>query len=72
MGNIIFHINNIIIDLTKVRTQKIHAGILVTIEIRVQVGELTWKLWQYNLQLLRYWIHTCAAEITHSFLVLQE
>ena len=40
-SNIVFHINNIIIDLMKVRMQKMHAGILVTINVRVQVGDLT-------------------------------
>ena len=40
-SNIIFHSNNIIIDLPKVRTQKIHAGLLININDRVQVGELT-------------------------------
>ena len=39
-SNTIIQSNNIIIDLNKVRTQIIHAGILVTINIRVQVGEL--------------------------------
>ena len=59
-SNIIFHSYNIIIGLEKVRRQKIHASILVNINIRVQVGELTWKLWHYILQWLRYWIQTCA------------
>ena len=38
--NIIFHSYNNIIDLTKVRTHKIYAGILVAINVKVQVGEL--------------------------------
>ena len=39
-SNIIFHSNNIIIDFTKVQRQKIHAGLLDTINVRVQVGDL--------------------------------
>ena len=40
-SNIIFQSYNIIIDLKKYWTQKIHAGLLVTINFTVQVGELT-------------------------------
>ena len=32
---------NIIVDLTKARMKKIHSGILVTINIRVQIGDFT-------------------------------
>ena len=49
-SNIFIHRYNIIIDLAKDKTQKIHAGILVPINVRLQVGDLTWKFWKYSPQ----------------------